>query len=333
MATRSQREQVFKGLGVSGGIGKGIVHLRESGALVVPEYTVPATKVADEQARLTRAVASALRQIGRLRHKARAINGAAGEELGYLLEAYHHMLKGSRLVRGAERRIAEERINAEAAVQAEVVGIAQQFADMQDAYMAARVADIREVGNRLLRSLTRAQDRPPAEMPKGAVVVAEELTPSDTALLDPTRVAGIATATGGAEGHTAIMARSLGLPAVLGAHGLLAQVRAGDRILLDGDAGTVVLNPTAETEAAYDRRRQSMLREKRRLARLRKQPAITRDGERVALLANMELPIELAQVSQSGAEGIGLLRSEFLFMNRPDVPGEDEQYDSLIPII
>ena len=326
MIENRPKELTVNGLGVSPGIGIGVVHVRHSGAISVPEHKIPARRVTAEQKRFTDAVKRARRQLGRLRNKAKSMPGTAAEELGYLLDAYEHMLKGSRLVRGVERRIADARINAEAAVQAEFAEITASFAAMDDAYLAARLDDIREVANRLVRNLTKAPVKTPTHFSKGSVVVAEELTPADTALMDPRRVTAIATVLGGAEGHTAIMARALRLPAVLGAPGLLQAANSGDAIVVDGTAGKIVINPTPATLAAYERKRDARHEEEKHLARLRRLRAVTLDGIEVKLRANVELPIEMSVVSQVGAAGIGLLRSEFMFMNRDDIPSEDEQY-------
>lgn len=333
MSEEARKELVFDGFGVSPGIGIGTALVRVRGAEDVPKYRITASQVADEQLRLKNAAAQARRQISRLQSrvkgKVKAISGLAADELGYLLDAYFHMLKDSRLVRGASERIAKERINAEAAVETEIAAISEGFQAMKDAYLAARVDDIREVGRRLISQLAKKTERSYQAVRKGSVLIADELTPADAATLDPDRVAGIATMTGGRQSHTAIMARALGLPAVLGIPGLLPEVKSGDRVYVDGDLGRVVVNPRPETVAAIRRRRNAGLREKRRLTRLSKRPAVTRDGVQIRLRANVELPIEMDKVIEVGASGIGLLRSEFMFINRPNPPSEDEQYAAL----
>jgi len=236
-------------------------------------------------------------------------------------------------VRGAHKRIANERVNAEAAIQSQVADLAVGFQRMNDPYLAARAGDVQEVGNRLLRHLMRTPVKPFSTAPKGSIVVTEELTPADTAQINPDRIAGIATAVGGRQSHTAIMARAIGIPAVLGAPGLMGAVRPGDKILVDGELGQIVVNPSSERLAAFKSRRVERLRRQRRLDRLTKRPAITRDGARITLQANVELPMEMNMVNQTGAAGIGLLRSEYMFMNRKAIPGEDEQYEALRDII
>lgn len=330
---RETGERVFEGLGVGPGIAVGVTHVHDAGAVNAPEYRIPAGRIEAERQRFADAVSHASRQVAKLQRKARDLPGAAAEELGYLLDAYLQMLKGSRLVRGVDRRIQEQRINAEAAVQQEIAEICRGFQAMEDAYLAARIQDIREVGQRIVRNLVKSPYQPFSKLPRQAVILAEELTPADTALLDPKAVAGFATVLGGAESHTAIMARSLGLPAVLGVGGLLTGVRGGDPVIIDGSGGRVILNPSKETLARYRVDRARFLRERRVLARMNILPAVTRDGAAISLQANVELPQEVEHVLAAGAQGIGLLRSEFLFMNRADLPDEDEQYRLLRGIV
>ncbi len=333
MAVKSVKEKHFIGLGVSPGIGIGTAHVRDRGSVSVREYRVPSRLLKAELDRFKAAIRRTRRQFMALRKKALDSPDTADDDLVLLLDAYLQMLEESRLVRGAEHRIRDGHINAEAAVQAEVDEIAAGFAALEDAYIAARIADIREVADRLLRNLTRTRETSLSRLPKWSVVVADELSPADTARLSPQRVAGIAAMSGGAEGHTKIMARALSLPAVLGAPGLLEGVRSGDTVVVDGDAGHVIVNPTSGTLTRYTKRREERLREKRVLSKLRRQPAVTRDRVEVKLMANVELPLEMAQVRQSGAEGIGLLRTEFVFMNRNGMPEENEQYRVLSEMV
>lgn len=330
---KAAKEIVIDGLGVSSGIAIGTVHVRESGSIAVPEYTVPASKTADELKRFDKALVTARRQIGRLKNKAEKLPAAASEEMGLLLEAYTQMLGNSRLVRGAIRRISENKINAEAAIADEINDITQGFAQIDDSYIAARLDDIREVADRVIRALTQAHVRPISTVPKGSVIISEEITPADAAQLDPKRVIGFAAVIGGAQGHTAIMARALGLPAVLGVAGLKDAARSGDTIIVDGEVGRIILNPKPATLATFESRQFEYRRKQSKFTRLKRQPSITRDGVEISLFANVELPIEMPQVMMAGAAGIGLLRSEFMYMNRDDLPGEDEQFAMLRDMI
>lgn len=327
------RELVFEGLGVSAGIAIGEAHLIETGAVQVPEYEIAAGEIEAELARLATALAKSDKQLRKLKTKSAELHGAAAEELGFLLDAHMQMLSGSRVIRGVEARIAKQLQNAEAAVQAEISHVAQEFAGLDDPYLAARAADVREVGNRLLRNLTQTPYEAFKHMPEGSIIIAEELTPADTALFDPNNVYGFATVLGGAESHTAIMARSLAIPAVLGVAGLIGVVHTGDTVIVDGTAGRLFLHPTPARIAEYQRRQAEMEKTERLLARLKKAPAITSDGHRVGLLANLEMPREVEMALNAGAEGVGLLRTEFLFMNREDLPDEDEQYKALREIV
>ncbi len=325
--------RTLRGLGVSPGIAIGPAHIVESGAVRVPEYSLPADRIDAEVERFADACSKARRQIRKLKTKALVLPESASEEIGILMDAHLAMLTNSRLTRGVERRIRAEAVNAEAAVQAEIAIIAETFTAMGDAYLAARVDDVREVGRRVIRALMRHDYQGFALLPAGTIILAEELTPADTALLDPRQVGGFATVLGGAEGHTAIMARSLGVPAVLGVAGLLTGVRHGTQVVVDGVAGRVIIDPTPEELADYARRRSERQKEREKLKPLKRLPAVTRDGTSVVLQANMELPRDLDNALDSGAQGVGLLRTEFLFMNRNDLPDEDEQYEVLRGIV
>ncbi|HEX7967315.1 MAG TPA: phosphoenolpyruvate-utilizing N-terminal domain-containing protein, partial [Stellaceae bacterium] len=238
----SKGERVLHGLGVSPGIALGPAFISDDGEVAVPEYRVAVADIEAERERFAAAVALALKQLRKLKGKSATLPDSAAEEVGYLLDAHIAMLTNSRLVRGVERRISEDGINAERAVQVEIAQISESFAEMGDAYLAARVEDIRVVGARLIRNLTKTPYAALQHVPEGTVILAEELTPADTALMDPQRIAGFAAVLGGPESHTAIMARALGLPAVLGVAGLLGHLDPGDTVVVDGTAGTVVIN-------------------------------------------------------------------------------------------
>ena len=326
-------ERHFSGLGVSAGIAVGPAHVVERGLIDVPEYRIEDDAIETEIARFSDAVTLSASQIRNLQAQAEALPEEVAGQLRHLLDAHLLMLTGSRLVRGVEARIRDARINAEAAVQVQLSEIAQAFAVMEDPYLAGKIDDVREASARLVRNLTRAGYQAFSGLPPGTIVIAEEITPADTALMDPARIGGFAAALGGAEGHTAIMARSLGLPAVLGVADLAGAVRSGDVVAVDGVRGGLVVNPGEATIARLERRRRALERRERQLARLREVAAVSSDGARVTLQCNIELPNELPQAQEAGAEGIGLLRSEFLYMNREEPPSEDEQYVALKEIV
>lgn len=327
-------ETAFAGMAVGGGVAIGVVHRHDSRSTVhVREVAIPTAKVRSEQHRLLEAASRAAERIETLRGEAKRMSGAAGEELGYLLDAYQQMLSGSRLIRGVQKRIATDQVNAEAAVMKEIGLMVEAFAAMDDAYLAARVDDIREVGRRLVESLMGKKSRALKSLPKNAIIVADELSPADTAALDPAHVAGLVTLVGGVESHTAIVARSLGLPAVVAEDDLLLTARNGQAIVVDGAKGVVILNPSAKTLASYRKIKAQLLRETRSLRKLTSVPAVTKDGVAIKLQANIELPSEIDSILAAGAEGVGLFRSEFMFMNRTDLPSEEEQYDILTTVV
>ncbi|MBN34777.1 MAG: phosphoenolpyruvate--protein phosphotransferase [Rhodospirillaceae bacterium] len=323
----------LQGLGVSRGIAIGPAFITESGVLDVPTLSLKASDVEREIDRFHAAVDKAKAQIEKLSTKAKALPANAAEELGYLLTAHGQMLEGSRLVRGVAERIRDGKINAEAAVSHEVREISDVFAQMEDSYLAERSKDVRDVGQRLLRNLMEKPYRALADLPHGTVVIADELTPADTALLDPTAVAGFVTAVGGAQDHTGILARSLGLPAVAGVADVVQHVESGDTIVLDGRGGQVIVNPDEATLARFREMQAELKRQARKLERLRDVSATTRDDVQIGLQANIDLASEIGPALEHGAEGIGLYRTEYLFLNRDDIPSEEEQYAHLRDVV
>jgi len=327
-------ETILQGTGVATGVAIGPARVIESGLLAAPEYPLESQAAIDTDLdRLERALNQSRRQLRTLRSKSKSLPGTAAEEMGYLLDAHAAMLDESRLVRGFRDRVTKGKINAEAAVQAEVAHVARGFERLDDPYIAARATDVREVGGRVLRNLMEGQAPSFGELAPDTILVAEEITPADTAQMDPDVVGGFAAVLGGAEGHAAIMARSLGLPAVLGAADLLTSVRTGDTLIVDGHAGRIVVNPNPETLRRYTERQAAQRREERKLERLRDVPAVTGDGSQVTLMANLELARDAELAMGAGAEGVGLLRTEFMFMNRDQPPNEDEQYGILRKVV
>jgi phosphoenolpyruvate-protein phosphotransferase (PTS system enzyme I) len=325
--SKERSEQRLTGIGVSPGIAIGAAYIGDRGPVAVSEKSIPDTAIGAERARFADAVANAQRQLRKLKSRAATLPGSAPDEIGYLLDAHLAMLANSRLVRGVHQRIANSKINAERAVELEIETIAKGFAQMRDSYLAARVEDIRVVGSRLIRNLVKKPYVTYATLDDGAIILAEEVTPADTALMDPARIGGFAAVFGGPESHSAIMARALGLPAVIGVAGLVARARHNATVIIDGTEGAVILDPTPATLDAYRQHQEVLTRERRHLGRLRRLAAVTRDGVEIRLEANLELPVELDQALANGAMGLGLVRTEFLFLNRDDLPDEDEQYE------
>jgi phosphotransferase system enzyme I (PtsI) len=320
-------ERRFTGLAVGAGIAVGPAYLIEDQTPVLERRAIPADAVETELTRLDDAVAKSRRQLGKLRAQLAMLPAEGQAELEPLIDAYLQMIGPSRLLRGARRRI-EALVSAETAVLEETEALAAAVMAVQDrdrAGIKRRADEIREIGRRLIRNLTETPFQSFAKLAQGTVLVMDNLRPADAALLSPARLAGVVTEEGGTDGHTAVMLRALGIPAVLGAHGVTAAIHRGDLLVLDGGAGIVTLHPSAATMAAARRASASFARERQKLAQLQRLPAETTDGQTVELMANLEVPLELPLIAQAGVDGIGLFRSEFMFMNRAQLPDEAEQ--------
>ncbi|TLU71870.1 phosphoenolpyruvate--protein phosphotransferase [Lichenicoccus roseus] len=323
-------ERSFTGTAIYPGIAIGPVAMATETPAPVITRRIEADAEPAEQLRLNEAVARSLKQLDKLRARLSQLPEETQLEISPLLDAYRQMLGPSRLLRGARRRIQQELASAEASVLDEAEALATRLqapagaaADTEDAAAANRRADeVREIARRLVRNLTNAPYRSFANLPPGTVLVAEQLRPADAALIDPSRIVGVATDEGGDADHTAIMLRALGIPSVLGAAGVAAAARAGALAVVDGTTGTIVLDARPATLAEARRGVASYARTRQKLARLRRLPAELSSGERVELQANMEIPAELPLIAQSGAAGIGLLRTEFLFINAETLPDE-----------
>lgn len=327
-------ETHYSGIGVYAGIAVGPVAFADEAPTTVDQRRLEADQIEPELKRLDDGVERSQRQLEKLKNRLALLSEDSQAEIAPLLDAYRQMLGPSRLLRQVRRRIEDDRLNAEAAVLAESETLATRLADVtlagsvdaEEATNALRRAEeVREIGRRLVRNLMRAPFRSFAAVPAGAILVAEQLRPADAALIDPARTAGVVMDEGGTADHTAIMLRALGIPAVLGVHGFTARARSGAKVVVDGSTGTVTLDPAPDTLEMAERAVVDYARERQKLGRLRRLPARLSGGEGVELQANLELPAELPLIPQAGAAGIGLLRTEFLFINAAQMPSEGEQ--------
>ena len=328
--------QVF-GLPVSRGVAIGRAVLVASSRVDVAHYFVGVDQAQHEINRLREARQRVAQEIESLK---RELPGDAPHELAALLDVHLMLLHDDALVAAAESWISERHYNAEWALSAQLEVLARQFDDMEDAYLRERKADVEQVVERLLREMNASAESPaqraarvqPARDFAGEdplVLVASDVAPADMMQFKRSVFTGFVTDVGGRTSHTAIVARSLDIPAVVGAREASRLVRQDDWLIVDGDAGVVIVNPSPIVLEEYRfRQRQSEL-ERARLDRLRHTPAITLDGQAVELLANIELPGDSAVALEAGAVGVGLFRTEFLFMNRNGaLPGEDEQFEA-----
>ena len=334
--------QVF-GLPVSRGVAIGRAVLVASSRVDVAHYFVPADRVEAEILRLREARNAVAAELEGLK---RELPPEAPHELAALLDVHLMLLHDELLSTATKHWIEERHYNAEWALSAQLEVLARQFDEMDDEYLRERKADVEQVVERLLRVLSAegpargahgALVPAPAPAPSardfaGAdplVLVASDVAPADMLQFKRSVFTGFVTDVGGRTSHTAIVARSMDIPAVVGAREASRLIRQDDWLIIDGDAGVVIVNPSPIVLEEYRfRQRQSEL-ERARLHRLRHTPAVTLDGQPVELLANIELPADAAAALDAGAVGVGLFRSEFLFMNRGgDLPGEDEQFEA-----
>ena len=335
-AAAARGEHTLSGIPVSPGIVIGPLFAASEPALTLPVSSATTKTPQAELTRLDESVALSRKQLLKLRARLSVLPEDTQHEIAPLIDAYTQMLSGSRLLRQARRRITEAHVSAESAVHDEAEALAALMLGLHgdDAASRQRRADeIRETGRRLLRNLAAAPFRNFAAVPQGAILIAESLRPADAALIDPARVAGLVTEEGGADGHTAIMLRALGVPAVLGVHGLMANARPGTPAILNGATGKLILSPVAATLTEARRAVTVYTKERQRLTRLRRLPAETTDFEPVELQGNLELLAELPLIAQSGAAGVGLFRTEFLFMNRETLPDEAAQAETYRTVI
>lgn len=317
--------RTLTGLGVSPGIAIGRTVCVQTRTVEVYRLPLEETEVEAETRRLRDAARHAQEEIGRLRDKVRV---QLGEELGAIFEAHSLFLDDPMFMERIIRRIREERVNAEWAVYRTAEEMAEKFAKVDNEYLRERHEDLRDVAGHLLRSLQGISHHDLSEIDGDVVIVADELTPSYALRLGRDGALGFAVESGGRTSHTSIISRSLNLPAVAGLEGLLNLVTDQDPVILDGEQGTLILHPTAEVLAQYRSRRREIAQSDAAALATRALPAETADGAPIHLMANIDLPEEIETATRFGAAGIGLYRSEFLYIERsPELPTEEEHYE------
>ncbi|TDX59133.1 phosphoenolpyruvate--protein phosphotransferase [Orenia marismortui] len=281
--------------------------------------------VDSEKNRLHDALDASKEQLTAIKEK---VEREMGSDKAEIFQAHLMVVADPELISAIENKIESEQVNAELALDETVEQFATMFANMDNDYMKERASDIRDVGGRILKNLLGVESVDLAELEEEVVLIAEDLTPSDTAQVDKDKVLGFATKIGGRTSHTAIMARSLELPAVVGVSDILDEVENGKQIIVDGVDGNIIINPSAEELETYETKAQEYQERKKRLAQLKELPGKTEDGHQVELVANIGTPKDVKGALDNGAEGIGLYRSEFLYMDRDSLPTEEEQFES-----
>ncbi len=327
--------QIF-GLPVSRGVAIGRAVLVSSSRVDVPHVFIDPARTEEEIARLLAARDTVAVEFDALK---RDLPADAPAELAAILDVHQMLLQDEALIGAAADWIRERHYNAEWALSAQLEVLARQFDEMDDAYIRERKADLEQVVERILRNMDREVAasglQTPAHGPRDfggdepLILVANDIAPADMASFKRSVFCGFVTDVGGKTSHTAIVARSMDIPAVVGARQASGLIRQDDRIIVDGDAGLVIVDPSPIVLEEYRFRQRQAELERGRLARLRHTPAVTLDGERVELVANIEMPEDSPAALEAGAVGVGLFRSEFLFMNRAgNLPDEEEQYDA-----
>ncbi len=323
----------LSGIGVSRGIAIGKAHIILRGTVEVLESAIPEHLVEDEVARFLKAVNCARQQLedirGRLPENTRV-------DIAGFIDTHLLMLDDATLVTTPVDLIREHGCNAEWALKLQRDAVVDVFEQIDDAYLRTRRDDVDHVINRLQRILLddEQDDAYNAGVPlDNAIVLAYDLTPAETVLLEHQGISAFATECGGPLSHTAILARSMQIPALVGTHGLRRYIRDGETVILDGLQGILIAGTDERVLDHYRNRQQLEQQRQLELTRLTDTPAITRDGKSITLMANIELPEDIDAVSRESASGVGLYRTEFLFMNRSAPPDEEEQYDCYVSVI
>jgi phosphotransferase system enzyme I (PtsI) len=323
----------INGVSASKGIAIGKVHVVDRGQFEVRESHINPERVKNEIARFHRALRSAR---GELRAIKDRIPSETSTDISAFIDTHLLMLDDSALANAPVKFIREKRINAEWALKIQRDALVAVFEAMNDPYLRTRKDDIDHVVNRIQRSLLKrhkpARGRR-AQPLSDRIVFADDLTPADTVLMQHQGIAAFLTEYGGPNSHTAILARSLRIPAVVGLHSARTYLRDEELVIIDGQRGVVIVDPDTTTIRHFERRRREIDRQVIARKRLRKSPAVTSDGEAIELHANVELPSDVAAAAQVGATGIGLYRTEYLYMNRDEPPDEGEQYRAYLKMV
>ncbi|MEJ2687825.1 MAG: phosphoenolpyruvate--protein phosphotransferase [Gammaproteobacteria bacterium] len=323
----------LSGIGVSRGVAIAEAHILQRDALEVLEYSVPDDLVAEEVDRFEQAVAIAKSQLRGIRQR---IPKGTRADIASFIDTHLLMLEDSTITRAPVELIQAQGCNAEWALKLQRDALVQVFDQMNDPYLRTRRDDVDHVVTRIQRILLKrdeSQDGDVDDELRGRILIADDLTPADTVLMQHQGIMAFVTEYGGPLSHTAILARSLGIPAVVGARNVRRYLKDGELVIVDGQQGVILAGADRAILRHYHDRQHEERRYQRGLARLKGKPAVTRDGQIVHLRANIELPEDVSAVRQVKAEGVGLYRTEFLFMNRDDTPDEDEQLERYLEVV
>src|SRR5881296_190534 len=318
------KEIRFRGAGVSPGLARGVIHVVRDDLDDVARYHIEPSQIGNEIARFEAALVQTRVQILEMQQK---IAEAIGAKDAAIFDAHLLVVEDRTLIDEVLRKLETELCNVEWIFQEVATRYAETLNKIDDPYLRERALDIQDVTKRVIRNLQGKAPKTFLALSQPHILVAHNLTPSDTANINRANVLGIATDLGSRTSHAAIMARSLNIPAIVGLHDITAKLETGQYVLLDGIDGVLIVNPTAETLAKYAEIESKRAKVVAQLKELRETTSTTRDGRHIVLSANIELPEDVEAVAANGAEGIGLYRTEFLYLNRTTLPTEDEQYE------
>ena len=317
------KENRFEGAGVSPGIARGKVHVVRDEFDEVVRYRIAPSQVPDEIGRFETALIQTRMQILEMQQR---IAESIGAKDAAIFDAHLLVVEDRTLIDEVLRKLETDLCNVEWIFQEVATRYAETLNKIDDPYLRERALDIQDVTKRVIRNLQGKAPKTFVALNEPHILVTHNLTPSDTASIDRANVLGIATDLGSRTSHTAILARSLNIPAIVGLHDITARLETGQQVLLDGNDGWLILDPTPETLAQYVKVESKRARITAQLKELRETTSTTRDGRHIVLSANIELPEDVDAVKANGAEGIGLYRTEFLYLNRTTLPTEEEQY-------
>jgi phosphotransferase system enzyme I (PtsI) len=318
------KEIRFGGAGVSPGIARGQVHVVRDELDEVVRYRIARSQVADEIGRFETALIQTRMQILEMQQR---IAESIGAKDAAIFDAHLLVVEDRTLIDEVLRKLESDLCNVEWVFQEVATRYAETLNKIDDPYLRERALDIQDVTKRVIRNLQGKAPKTFLALTESHILIAHNLTPSDTASINRTNVLGVATDLGSRTSHAAILARSLNIPAIVGLHDITAKLETGQHVLLDGNDGCLILDPTPETLAQYAQIESRRAKVTAQLKELRETTSTTRDGRHIVLSANIERPEDVDAVQANGAEGIGLYRTEFLYLNRPTLPTEDEQYE------
>jgi len=318
------KEIRFEGAGVSPGIACGRVHVARDELEDVVRYRIAPSQVADEIARFETALIQTRMQILQMQQR---IAESIGAKDAAIFDAHLLVVEDRTLIDEVLRKLETDLCNVEWIFQEVATRYAETLNRIDDPYLRERALDIQDVTKRVIGNLQGKAPKAFLALTEPHILVAHNLTPSDTANINRANVLGIATDLGSRTSHTAILARSLNIPAIVGLHDITAKLETGQHVLLDGNDGWLIVDPTPKILAQYAEIESRRAKVTAKLKELRETTSTTRDGHHIVLSANIELPQDVDAVKANGAEGVGLYRTEFLYLNRPSLPTEDEQYE------